>query len=187
MPQGTPASTQWPDPVRRSTGHGRHRRRVRAWRSGVGRRSAERSRRRRWGSSSPQKQYTGLLTRASRSSVKSIARLTPSIGVITLGIDRISLRRVEVCRSRATYQSSIVSSNLPESMAPFNPTWRSIIFALARLTGIRPVTWPRPGIPAIRMTSGVRSIGTPIDQLYNTTRRTRSGAAAAARSAKNPP
>jgi hypothetical protein len=109
------------------------------------------------------------------------------IGVMTLGVARISLRGVGVCCSSATYQSSIVSSNLPESMAPFNPIWRSIIFALDRLTGIRRVTWPRPGIPAIRMTSAVWSIGTPIDQLYNTTRRTRSGAAAAARSAKNPP
>lgn len=140
-----------------------------------------------FGSSSPQKQYTGLVTRASNSSVNNISWLMPLTGVIILGVARISFRIDGVYRSSATNQSSISALNLPESMAPFNPTWRSIILALARLMGIRAVIWPMPGMPANRMTSGVWSIGTPIDQLYNTTRPTRSGAAAAPRRAKNPP
>ena len=43
------------------------------------------------------------------------------------------------------------------------------------------------GMPATRMTTGVWSIGTPIDQLYKPKRETRPGAAAAPRRAKKPP
>ena len=71
--------------------------------------------------------------------MNNIASLRPLTGVITLGVERISFSNVGVNRNNATNQSSISALNLPESTAPFNPTWRSISFAPARLIATRAV------------------------------------------------